>query len=197
VAFRGQKVQTTADPGGRWQAWLAPMTPGSPQEMTIQGNNTIRIADVLVGDVWIGSGQSNMQWAVRQSNNAEAEIASAKHPEIRLFYVPRKPSPVPVEDVDAKWVVCTPESVRDFSAVLFYFGRELHQILGRDPDRVMDQRSRDHIEFEARPHAHVLGKSDRTISRKLLALRAEPEEMGRERQQGAAPAASAGSRPSA
>lgn len=129
VAFRGQKVQATTDNLGRWEAWLAPMKPAPAEEMTIQGNNTIKVADVLVGDVWVGSGQSNMQWAVRQTNNAEAEISSAKAPDIRLFYVPRKPSAVPVEDVDAKWVVCSPESVKDFSAVLYYFGRELHQNL--------------------------------------------------------------------
>ena len=84
------------------------MKPAAPEEMTIRGDNTMKVADVLVGDVWLGSGQSNMQWAVRQTNNAEQEISSAKFPEIRLFYVPRKPSNVPVEDVEAKWMVCTP-----------------------------------------------------------------------------------------
>ena len=129
VSFRGQTVQTVADPLGRWEVWLQPLAPGAAAEMTISGTNTIKIADVLVGDVWVGSGQSNMQWAVRQSANAEAEIAAAKYPQMRFFYVPRKPSPVPVEDVDAKWVVCTPESARDFSAVMYYFGRQMHQDL--------------------------------------------------------------------
>ncbi len=129
VAFRGQSVQTVADPLGRWEVWLQPLAPGAAAEMTISGTNTIKIADVLVGDVWVGSGQSNMQWAVRQSANAETEIAAAKYPQMRFFYVPRKPSPVPVEDVDAKWVVCTPESARDFSAVMYYFGRQMHQDL--------------------------------------------------------------------
>lgn len=129
VSFRGQAVQTVTDPLGRWEVWLAPMKPAPAEEMTIRGNNTIKIADVLVGDVWIGSGQSNMQWAVHQTNNAESEIASAKFPDIRLFYVPRKPSAIPVEDVEAKWVVCSPESAKDFSAVLYYFGRQLHQDL--------------------------------------------------------------------
>ena len=127
VAFRNHSARATADALGRWEAWLPPMRPAAPSEMTVQGANTIKLADVLVGDVWVGSGQSNMQWAVHQTNNADAEIASAKFPEIRLFYVPRKTSPVPVEDVDAKWVVCTPESAREFSAVLYYFGRQLHQ----------------------------------------------------------------------
>jgi sialate O-acetylesterase len=129
VAFRGQTVKTVADPLGRWEVWLQPLTPGPAAEMTITGVNTITVADVLVGDVWVGSGQSNMQWAVRQADNADAEMASAKFPQIRLFYVPRKPSPVPVEDVEARWVVCSPESIAEFSAVLYFFGRQMHQDL--------------------------------------------------------------------
>lgn len=129
VAFRGQTARTTADALGRWEAWLSPMKAGTAGDMTISGRNTITVADVLVGDVWVGSGQSNMQWAVRQADNAEKEIAAAQFPQIRLFYVPRKTSPVPVEDVDAKWVVCSPQTVRDFSAVLYYFGRQMHQDL--------------------------------------------------------------------
>src|SRR5262245_4063553 len=129
VSFRGQTVRTATDALGRWEIWLQPLSPGPAAEMTIQGTTTITIADVLVGDVWIGSGQSNMQWAVRQANNADAEIAGAKCPEIRLFYVPRVPASVPVDDVKAKWVVCSPETVAEFSAVLYYFGRTLHQDL--------------------------------------------------------------------
>ncbi len=129
VAFRGQNVSTKADALGRWETWLQPMQPGPAAEMTVRGTNTITVADVLVGDVWVGSGQSNMQWAVQQTVNAEAEIAAANSPEIRLFYVPRKTSPVPVDDVEAKWVVCTPETVKGFSAVLYYFGRELNKDL--------------------------------------------------------------------
>jgi sialate O-acetylesterase len=129
VTFRGQTARTVTDPLGRWEVWLRPLTTGPAATMTVQGTNTITIADVLVGDVWIGSGQSNMQWAVRQSDNADAEIAAASIPGIRLFYVPRKTSPVPVEDVDARWVVSSPESVREFSAVLYFFGREMHRDL--------------------------------------------------------------------
>jgi len=129
VTFRGQAARTVTDPIGRWEVWLKPQALGPAASMTIQGANTITITDVLVGDVWIGSGQSNMQWAVRQSDNADAEIAAANFPQIRLFYVPRKTSPSPVEDVDARWVVCTPESVKEFSAVLYFFGRQMHQDL--------------------------------------------------------------------
>jgi sialate O-acetylesterase len=126
VSFRGRTARAVADPLGRWEVWLDPLSPGPAADMTISGANTLTVRDVLVGDVWIGSGQSNMQWSVRQSANAEAEIAAANCPQLRLFYVPRRTSPVPVEDVDAKWVVCTPETVGAFSAVLYYFGREMH-----------------------------------------------------------------------
>jgi len=129
VTFRNQTARTVADALGRWEVWLQPLAPGPAADMTIAGANTITIGDVLVGDVWIGSGQSNMQWAVRQSDNAAAEIAGAKCPDIRLFYVPRVPSAVPVEDVKAKWVVCSPETLGEFSAVLYYFGRTLNQDL--------------------------------------------------------------------
>jgi sialate O-acetylesterase len=129
VVFRGQTARALTDPLGRWEVWLQPLTGGPAAAMAIQGMNSVTIADVLVGDVWIGSGQSNMQWAVRQSDNADAEIASANVPQIRLFSVPRKTSPVPVEDVDGRWVICSPESVREFSAVLYFFGRQMHQDL--------------------------------------------------------------------
>jgi sialate O-acetylesterase len=129
VSFRGQTAQTVTDATGRWEVWLKPLAPGAAADMTIAGANTITVTDVLVGDVWVGSGQSNMQWAVRQSDNPEAETAAAKFPQIRLFYVPRKPAAVPVEDVDARWVVCSPETIAEFSAVLYYFGRQMHQDL--------------------------------------------------------------------
>jgi len=129
VTFRAQTVQTVTDPLGRWEVWLRPLNPGPPAEMTVRGANTVTITDVLVGDVWIGSGQSNMQWAVRQSDNAEWEASAAAFPQIRLFSVPRKPSPVPLEDVEAKWVVCSPDSIGQFSAVLYFFGRQMHQDL--------------------------------------------------------------------
>ena len=78
VTFRGQTVKTSANPLGRWEVWLQPMKPGAPEEMTIQGNNTVKVADVLVGDVWVGSGQSNIQWAVKQTNSAATEFGAAK-----------------------------------------------------------------------------------------------------------------------
>jgi len=77
VTFRGQSAQTTTDAIGRWEVWLNPLTPGAAADMTIKGTNVITVADVLVGDVWVGSGQSNMQWTVRDSDNAERQLAKA------------------------------------------------------------------------------------------------------------------------
>jgi sialate O-acetylesterase len=97
--------------------------------MTLAGKNTVKLTDILLGEVWLGSGQSNMQWSVQQSTDAAAEIAAANFPEIRLFSVPLVPSGRPAEDVHAKWVACTPETVKNFSGVLYFFGRELHKAL--------------------------------------------------------------------
>jgi len=84
---------------------------------------------VLVGEVWVCSGQSNMQWSVKNSLDPEKEIAEAKYPKIRLLSIPRKPSPVPVDDVEAEWVLCSPETIPDFSACAYFFGRHLHKEL--------------------------------------------------------------------
>lgn len=129
VAFRGSTAKTTTDALGRWEVWLDPLAPAAPSSMTITGTNTLTVSDVLVGDVWVGSGQSNMQWTVRQSDNAAQETAAANCPSLRLFHVPRRTSATPVEDVEAKWVVCSPETVAEFSAVLYYFGREMQRDL--------------------------------------------------------------------
>ena len=130
VSFAGQSKSATADAQGAWKVTLdALQASAEPASLKVTGNNAIAINNVLVGEVWIGSGQSNMQWAVKQANDSEKEIAAANFPDIRLFYVPRTHSARPQSDVDAKWDVCTPESVPEFSAVLYFFGRELHQEL--------------------------------------------------------------------
>lgn len=117
---------------GKWQVKLGPLTASSNstqlQVKGSQGEETIQ--DVLVGDVWICSGQSNMEWPVQASNHAEAEIANANHSHIRLFTVPRRIAGRPQELVDSKWLPCRPEHIAGFSAVGYFFGRELHQQTG-------------------------------------------------------------------
>ena len=129
VTFGENKATATADASGKWQIKFPAMQAGGPLEMTIAGKNSIKLTNILMGEVWVGSGQSNMQWSVMASANAEQEIAAAKFPKIRLFSVPLVPSGAPARDVNARWVECSPATVGQFSAVLYFFGRELHTTL--------------------------------------------------------------------
>ncbi len=128
--FNGQTVNTSADADGRWRIALEPMKAGGPFKMLIVGSNNVLFENVMIGEVWVGSGQSNMWWTVKLSANAEEEIANANHPNIRLFTVPQKMAAEPMSDLDGKWVECSPETVPGFSAAAYYFGRELHKALG-------------------------------------------------------------------
>jgi sialate O-acetylesterase len=126
VAFRGESRSTTADDLGRWSVYLSPGEAGGPFQMSVKGTNSITLNDVLVGDVWVASGQSNMEFPMTELTNAQAEIAAAQHPQIRIFRVEHHPSTYPVEAVEAKtWAACTPESVAQSSAVAYYFAREV------------------------------------------------------------------------
>jgi sialate O-acetylesterase len=127
VAILKQSVSTQTGENGKWSIWLKPMKAGVSTEMIITGKNTITIKDVLIGEVWIGSGQSNMEWSVKQSNNAEAEIANSANPMIRLFLVKHKIADQPVEEAFGEWKVCGPDAVGDFSAAEYFFGRELYK----------------------------------------------------------------------
>ena len=129
VSFRGQEAATQADSTGRWRVLLAPMAPGGPFEMAVIGKNSLKLQDILVGDVWVCSGQSNMEWPMSQVNNAEQEIAAANFPRIRLFSVKHEVADTPQEDLTGEWTVTTPENIKDFSAVGYFFGRELHKDL--------------------------------------------------------------------
>ena len=97
--------------------------------MTISGKNVIEIKNIMVGEVWVCSGQSNMQMAVQSSANAKQEIAGAAYPKIRLFTVKRKVAEKPQSDCEGSWTECSPETVPGFSAVAYYFGRTLHKEL--------------------------------------------------------------------
>src|SRR5258708_36323854 len=98
--------------------------------MTVAGGgNTLVLQDILVGEVWVGSGQSNMELPLSSTHDAEKEIKAAQFFQIRLFTVGRTPAATPQEDVQGSWQVCTPETVKDFSAVAYYFGKNLHQAL--------------------------------------------------------------------
>ena len=130
VAVAGQAVATRADAGGRWQVTLQPIAAGGPYAMSVRaGQATEIVHDVQIGDVWLCSGQSNMELPVWRALDAASEIAAATQPEIRLFTVPKAAAVVPQDDFAAPvaWQPATPDTVRDFSAACFYFARELHK----------------------------------------------------------------------
>ena len=114
---------------GHWSLSLSAMEAGGPYKMVFRGQNTIELKNIMIGEVWICGGQSNMDWPVRLSNNAEAEMAHAQFPEIRLFTVARKVRVQPQDNCEGSWNVCIPETVGNFSAVGYFFGRQLHQKL--------------------------------------------------------------------
>jgi len=129
VKIGGQGHTTKAGADGAWQVVLDPMPAGGPHTLSIQGKNTLQLDDVLVGEVWICSGQSNMQFAVAAARDADLEIATAKYPHIRLITVPNVGTQEPQADFRGRWQACQPQTVADFSAVGYFFGRRLHQIL--------------------------------------------------------------------
>jgi len=134
VTLGEESKSTTADERGQWRVTLAPRSAVAEKNalvLRIKGtNNTIQLTDILVGDVWVCSGQSNMEWAVAGAMNAKDEIAAADFPNIRTFEIPRRPAGEPQDDVpDVAWHRCTPGAIGGFSAVGYFFGRHLHQEL--------------------------------------------------------------------
>lgn len=130
VSIGTQRHSTDANANGKWRITLDPMQAGGPYHMTVAGSNTLNFEDVLFGDIWFCSGQSNMAWSVSLSNNAAVEIASANYPQIRLISVPQVGTQEPQENFEGQWTTCSPESVANFSAVGYFFGRRIHQSTG-------------------------------------------------------------------
>ena len=129
VQMGDKNEKAKADKSGRWQVKIGPFGAGGPHTLTISGSINATINNVLIGDVWLCSGQSNMEWGVASSHDADKEIAAANHPNIRLFQVPKLISLHPEDVVNSKWAACSPDTIKSFSAVGYYFGRTLHQDL--------------------------------------------------------------------
>jgi len=129
ISWRDLQWSIQADEAGKWQFYMKAPAVGGPYEITLKGKNTVAIKNILAGQVWVCSGQSNMEMAVRNSADAPQEIAAAQYPSIRLFTVQKKVSETPQEDCKGHWVECSPETVGPFSAVGYFFGRELHKEL--------------------------------------------------------------------
>ncbi len=130
VSIGKYQANTTASSDGKWIVQVGPLDAGGPYEMTVTcAGATTRLANILAGDVWVCSGQSNMEWPLNLTNDAEKEIAAANYPNIRLYYIPKILGTKPADAVPAKWVECSPQTVPGFSAVGYFFGRDLHKEL--------------------------------------------------------------------
>ena len=135
IAVAGRHAKTLANEKGLWQAYVEPLHAGGPYELTVSAGQTKKVIhDVLVGEVWLCSGQSNMEMTMqpgpRAVQNVEQELAAANNPSIRLFTVPRATKFDPQDDCPGgAWRACTPETVKPFSAVGYFFGRDLHNAL--------------------------------------------------------------------
>jgi sialate O-acetylesterase len=130
VSIAGQAKKASANAEGKWSLKLDPLAAGGPLTLTVQGANMLAVKDVLVGEVWLGSGQSNMAMTVNRALNFEEEKSAAHLPQVRMFTVARGASAKAKDDCQGSWVVCTPETVGLFSATAYFFGRELHKTLG-------------------------------------------------------------------
>jgi sialate O-acetylesterase len=131
VAVAGQTLTAKAGDDGRWKVALKKLDVGQPLEMTVKGSSgsAVTVKNILVGEVWVGSGQSNMEMGVGSSKNAAQEIAAAKYPNIRLLTVAKKKAAEPQTDCTGQWVECGPSTVPGFSAAAYFFGRQLHKEL--------------------------------------------------------------------
>src|SRR5882762_4705108 len=131
VDLAGHTETTAADAGGRWSLLLPALAAGGPFTLTVHGNKQIVIKDVMIGEVWVASGQSNMTFGLNDADGAALEVPRADYPQIRLFTVPQKIALSPQENtLSAHWQVCTPDTAKGFSAVAYFFARDVHQSQG-------------------------------------------------------------------
>jgi sialate O-acetylesterase len=125
----GQTQSATAGDDGKWTVTFTGLKAGGPHELSIEGKNSLKVKDVLVGEVWLGSGQSNMAMLVQSCINVEEEKSAANLPQVRMFTVERHAATTPQSDCKGKWVLASPDTVGLFSATLYFFGRDLYKEL--------------------------------------------------------------------
>jgi len=128
VSFRSQIVRAKTK-HGKWLVKFNRLNAGGPDKIIVEGKNRIELNNVLVGEVWICSGQSNIEWPLDKSFGAAADITASANPMLRLFLAPKTKADAPLEDIKAQWKECNPESSAGFSAVAYYFGRDLQKSL--------------------------------------------------------------------
>ncbi|MFO0810462.1 MAG: sialate O-acetylesterase [Gemmataceae bacterium] len=130
VTLDGKSNKSVADEDGKWKVTLPKMAAGGPYTLAVEGpNNKVEFQDVMVGEVWVCSGQSNMEWPLSRSYQSQADIEKSANPMIRLYTVKKRPSGEPLADCEGKWEHCGPDTSKSFSAVGYYFGRDLQKAL--------------------------------------------------------------------
>jgi sialate O-acetylesterase len=129
VSILTQKHTTSADANGQWRVVLKPLVSKTPLEMEVQGKNTIKVKQILVGEVWLASGQSNMHLSLPAALNGPEEVKNAKYPEMRFFMVSPIAADKPAADCNGRWLVCSPEVAGNFSAVAYFFACDLYKEL--------------------------------------------------------------------
>jgi sialate O-acetylesterase len=130
IQLKAQTQTVIADKSGKWSVRLLPEAAGGPYQLTLKGKNSITLQDVLIGDVWVCSGQSNMEWVVKDCQGADQEVVIANFPQIRHFKVPHTIASEPKVDVSGgEWKFCSPSTVEDFTAVGYFFAKELNQAI--------------------------------------------------------------------
>src|ERR1700733_6492014 len=133
IHFHDQSVSTAASQLGQWESWLKAEPAGGPFTLNVRGSSELTRSDLLVGDVWFASGQSNMEMPLAgfppsaHVTNASQEIAQADLPQVRLLRMEHQSSASPLASISAVWQVCTPETAKDFSAVAYFFAREINR----------------------------------------------------------------------
>jgi sialate O-acetylesterase len=131
ISLSFQTRETTAGIDGQWKVVLSAMPASGPFTLSVTGQKTIALKDVMLGEVWVASGQSNMTYALSGATGSAEEIPEAIYPEIRFFTVPRKVALTPQEDtLPASWEICSPDTAKNFSAVSYFFARDLYKALG-------------------------------------------------------------------
>jgi sialate O-acetylesterase len=184
VKFRGQEASAEPDGEGNWKAQLGPFEPGDSSALTIAGKNSVEIKDVLVGEVWVASGQSNMEWPLRNTENGQQAADASANPNIRFFTVPKNVQKAPVADVKSKWVPCEPKTAISFSAVGYYFGKKLngelnvpvgiiHTSWGGTPAEAWT--SRDALAANERLKSELLEPFDQRVANAPAAVKDQPQ----------------------
>ncbi len=172
-----------ANADGQWLVYLEPAEAGGPHTIDISDSaGSITLENVMSGEVWICSGQSNMQWAVTHADAPLTEIAAADYPDIRVFTVQRVPHIRPVDDCNGSWSACTPQTIPNFSAVAYFFGRHLHQELGVPIGLISTNWGGTRVEAWTSDETLAELRDMETELQQLNAMRGDPESLERNRQ---------------